>query len=58
MLWEVSFFTLSTWCSKILLYLDNPLFLLVGDIVCYYFIEYVTNAFSMHIFSSFYTNDS
>jgi hypothetical protein len=48
------FLVLSVWCPKSLLYLDEDLFLKIGEIFCYYFIAftlYSKGAFSFHLFS-------
>jgi hypothetical protein len=51
----VSFLVLSAWKSKNLLYVDD---FLLSQYFCYYFIEHIFYAFSLHLFSLFYAHDS
>jgi hypothetical protein len=44
---DISFLVLSVWCSEILLNLNIPLFLKLGEIFSYYITQCVTDAFNL-----------
>jgi hypothetical protein len=54
--WEGSILVKSVWCPGGFLYLNGQNFLKIWEIFCYYFIEYVTYPFGLHLF--FFFNDS
>jgi hypothetical protein len=58
MLWRGSILVKSVWCPGGFLYLNGKNFLESWEIFCYYFIEYITYPFGLHIFSFFNVLDS
>jgi hypothetical protein len=48
--WGGSNLVKSVWCPRGFLYLNGHNFLEIWEIFCYYFIEYVTYPFSLHLF--------
>jgi hypothetical protein len=51
-----SIFFLSAWCPITFLYLDNHLFLKIGNVSWYCFIEYAFYLFGLYLFSFFYSH--
>jgi hypothetical protein len=58
MQWKGSISVLLIWSSNGLLYLDGYLFLKIWKFFWYYFIEYVSYAFSLYLFSFLNAHDS
>jgi hypothetical protein len=54
MLCRGSALVMSVWCPGGFLCLDGHLFLAVWEVFCYYFVEYITYNFGLHLFSSAY----
>lgn len=53
--WQESLQVVSIWGSQPFLYLTSPLFLHVGEVLIYYFVEYIfQSSFSFHMFRNFY----
>jgi hypothetical protein len=55
--WRGSFLVMSFWCSGGFLYLDGHLFIKSLEIFFYYFVEYFTYNFDLHLFSLFNADD-
>jgi hypothetical protein len=58
MLWGGSILVKSIWYPGGFLDLNGQIFLEVSEIFCYYFIEYITYPFDLHLFSFFNAHDS
>jgi hypothetical protein len=58
MLWGCSVFMKSVWCPVAVLHLNGQNFLKIWEIFCYYFIEYIMNAFCLDLFSFLNAHDS
>jgi hypothetical protein len=49
--WRGSIMVKSVWCPSVFLFLNGQNFLNIWEIFCYYFIEYITYPFGLHLFS-------
>jgi hypothetical protein len=47
MLWGRSILVMSVWCPGVFVYLNGHSFLLIWEIFCYYFVEYIMNSFCL-----------
>jgi hypothetical protein len=50
MSWGSSILVKSVWCPRGFLYLNGQNFLDIWEVSCYYFIEYVSYPFGLHLF--------
>jgi hypothetical protein len=56
--WKGSILAKRVWYLGIFLYLNGQNFLEIWEVFCYYFIEYITFLFDLHLFSFFNAYDS